>query len=190
MSRITFFIASLLISSMAAIACKTKSFNESNLFKSKKPRNETPNAAADVFFRSVADTNANKKVVSTGATHPLSYGFEFEGMSPKVWKYFGLKKDAFENYILNFPDTQRLPFLRWFFVTLINEEHIIWTVTEPSKSSEISQDNFPKSTQYLTLPLTNLDKLFLKFVKQAGETPMSHMDWDTRTKLINNYALK
>jgi hypothetical protein len=138
------------------------------------------------YFIKLARQNADREVEIPTALYPLTYGLEFEGMSPRMWKFFGLKSRDLSERINNMPDPQQEITLRWLFYTLINEKKLIPVVNGGLYTHTIE---VPKQNA-LTANLTQLKTMFARFLEQASPSPFSHFDFDTRTKLMNNYALK
>jgi hypothetical protein len=128
-------------------------------------------------------------LVPKGGTEPASYGLEYEGGSPKIWKFFGLTGKRFSNYVLQLPPDQQIVYIDWLFEALVNENQAITQVKIADGVKKLPKTALPS---HYDRNIGNDQKVefFQIFVRDSLDNPMSFMPWELRVRFINLWPLK
>jgi hypothetical protein len=136
-----------------------------------------------------AREHSTQPLVPKGATEPASYGLEYEGGSPKIWKYFGLTGNRFLSYVLQLPRDQQVVYIDWLFEALVNEKQAITEVKIVGGVKKLPRNALP-SHYDRNIRNDHKVELFQRFVQDSLDNPMSFMPWELRVRFVNLWPLK
>jgi hypothetical protein len=124
-----------------------------------------------------------------GQSVGVSFGLEYEGMSPRVWEHFGLGSEKFLARVDAMPTEQQTVMIDWLMTELINKRKLDTEMKANPKLPPLPEGTLPSNYD----PGLNAEEkrqALAKFVAASHDSPMSYMPHEIRYKWINHFALK